>query len=114
MENRPFRNRRGIAIELALSMMVIVFSLCAMMTTVVTVSRKQSNTATSRFVQAAEVDALGEAFAKNPSGFSYSGTDYVCDTSIENKLTVSKNGKVLLIVELEQNGETYSVKSWQH
>ena len=107
MKNRPFRNRRGIAIELALSMMVIVFSLCALMTTVVTVSRKQSNTATARFVQSAEVDALGEAFAK---GETPASDRYDCAVS-DNTLTVSKNGKVLLVVVKNTDG---TVQSWQH
>lgn len=99
------------AIEMAMAMMIIVFSLCALMTTVVTVSRKQTNIATARFTQTAQVDAIGEKFVKDPDSFQYTGTEYECDTSVQNTLTVSKDGKTLLTVELNDDK---TVKSWQH
>ena len=113
MKNRPFRNRRGIAIELALSMMVIVFGLCALMTTVVVYSRNQSRRANTRFETYAAVDALGEQFVnaqKKNETFSYTGTEFVCDTS-SNTLTVSKDGKTLLTVVTDGSG---NVESWEH
>lgn len=99
------------AIEMAMAMMIIVFSLCALMTTVVTVSRKQTNIATARFTQTAQVDAIGEKFVKDPDSFQYTGTEYECDTSVQNTLTVSKDGKTLLTIELNVDK---TVKSWQH
>lgn len=111
MKNKRHSNRRGMAIEMAMAMMIIVFSLCALMTTVVTVSRKQTNIATARFTQTAQVDAIGEKFVKDPDSFQYTGTEYECDTSVQNKLTVSKDGKTLLTVELNVDK---TVKSWQH
>ena len=99
------------AIEMAMAMMIIVFSLCALMTTVVTVSRKQTNIATARFTQTAQVDAIGEKFVKDPDSFQYTGTEYECDTSVQNTLTVSKDGKTLLTVKLNDDK---TVKSWQH
>lgn len=112
MKNKRHSNRRGMAIEMAMAMMIIVFSLCALMTTVVTVSRKQTNIATARFTQTAQVDAIGEKFVKDPDSFQYTGTEYECDTSVQNTLTVSKDGKTLLTVELNDDKKT--VKSWQH
>lgn len=111
MKNKRHSNRRGMAIEMAMAMMIIVFSLCALMTTVVTVSRKQTNIATARFTQTAQVDAIGEKFVKDPDSFQYTGTEYECDTSVQNTLTVSKDGKTLLTVELNDDK---TVKSWQH
>lgn len=114
MKNRVRRNRRGIAIELALSMMVIVFGLCALMTTVVVYSRSQSRRANTRFETYAAVDALGEQFVnaqKEGKAFSYAGTEFVCDTSVSNTLTVSKDGKTLLTVVTDGSG---NVKSWAH
>lgn len=111
MKNKRPSNRRGMAIEMAMAMMIIVFSLCALMTTVVTVSRKQTNIATARFTQTAQVDAIGEKFVKDPDSFQYTGTEYECDTSVQNTLTVSKDGKTLLTVELNDDK---TVKSWQH
>lgn len=102
------------AIEMAMAMMIIVFSLCALMTTVVTVSRKQTNIATARFTQTAQVDAIGENFVRASKAgeiFQYDGTEYECDTSVQNTLTVSKDGKTLLTVELNDDK---TVKSWQH
>lgn len=102
------------AIEMAMAMMIIVFSLCALMTTVVTVSRKQTNIATARFTQTAQVDAIGESFVRASKAgeiFQYDGTEYECDTSVQNTLTVSKDGKTLLTVELNDDK---TVKSWQH
>ena len=114
MKNKRHSNRRGMAIEMAMAMMIIVFSLCALMTTVVTVSRKQTNIATARFTQTAQVDAIGESFVrafKNDEPFQYDGTEYECDTSVQNTLTVSKDGETLLTVELNDDK---TVKSWQH
>lgn len=115
MKNKRHSNRRGMAIEMAMAMMIIVFSLCALMTTVVTVSRKQTNIATARFTQTAQVDAIGESFVrafKNDEPFQYTGTEFICNQSVDKlKLTVSKDGKTLLTVELNDDK---TVKSWQH
>lgn len=113
MKNRVRRNRRGIAIELALSMMVIVFGLCALMTTVVVYSRSQSRRANARFETYAAVDTLGEQFVK--TGKAPESADYVCQVD-GNTLTVSKDGKVLLTVtrKLNADGKTYSADSWEH
>ena len=111
MKNKRHSNRRGMAIEMAMAMMIIVFSLCALMTTVVTVSRKQTNIATARFTQTAQVDAIGEKFVKDPDSFQYTGTEYECDTSVQNTLTVSKDGKTLLTVVVDGSGK---IISWQH
>lgn len=102
------------AIEMAMAMMIIVFSLCALMTTVVTVSRKQTNIATARFTQTAQADAIGEKFvraSKANETFQYDGTEYECDTSVQNTLTVSKDGKTLLTVVVDGSGK---IISWQH
>ena len=111
MKNKRHSNRRGMAIEMAMAMMIIVFSLCALMTTVVTVSRKQTNIATARFTQTAQVDAIGEKFVKDPDSFQYTGTEYECDTSVQKTLTVSKDGKTLLTVVVDGSGK---IISWQH
>ena len=109
MKNKRPSNRRGMAIEMAMAMMIIVFSLCALMTTVVTVSRKQTNIATARFTQTAQVDALGEQFVK--TGKKPESDIYKCEVK-GNILTVSKDGRTLLTVELNDDKKT--VKSWQH
>ena len=99
---------------MAMAMMIIVFSLCALMTTVVTVSRKQTNIATARFTQTAKVDAIGEKFVRASKAgeiFQYDGTEYECDTSVQNTLTVSKDGKTLLTVVVDGSGK---IISWQH
>lgn len=111
MKNKRHSNRRGMAIEMAMAMMIIVFSLCALMTTVVTVSRKQTNIATARFTQTAQVDALGEQFVK--TGATPPSDIYVCEVH-DNILTVSKDGKTLLTVEKQQKGDKYIAISWQH
>ena len=107
MKNKRHSNRRGMAIEMAMAMMIIVFSLCALMTTVVTVSRKQTNIATARFTQTAQVDALGEQFV---NGITPTSDIYDCEVN-GNILTVSKDGKTLLTVE---RNDDKTVKSWQH
>lgn len=110
MKNKRLSNRRGMAIEMAMAMMIIVFSLCALMTTVVTVSRKQTNIATARFTQTAQVDALGEQFV---NGKIPTSDIYDCNISGDT-LTVSKDGKTLLTVERQQKGDKYTAISWQH
>lgn len=111
MKNKRHSNRRGMAIEMAMAMMIIVFSLCALMTTVVTVSRKQTNIATARFTQTAQVDALGEQFV---NGKTPTSDIYDCNISGDT-LTVSKDGKTLLTVERQlKSDNTYTAISWQH
>ncbi len=112
MKNKRHSNRRGMAIEMAMAMMIIVFSLCALMTTVVTVSRKQTNIATARFTQTAQVDALGEQFVK--TGEKPQSDIFDCEVN-GNILTVSKDGKTLLTVERQlKSDNTYTAISWQH
>lgn len=107
MKNKRHPNRRGMAIEMAMAMMIIVFSLCALMTTVVTVSRKQTNIATARFTQTAQVDALGEQFV---NGKIPTSDIFDCEVN-GNILTVSKDGKTLLTVVVDGSGK---IISWQH
>lgn len=79
---RYTKNKRGVALEMAISTLMIVFALCTLMLTVTYAARKQVSDANTTFVQRATADNIGEAFVmyskdsrNNPVDFQ-SRTEY--------------------------------------
>ena len=120
---RPF-SKRGVAIETAMFMMVVVFSLCTLLVMFAMISRKEIITSNRSFQDQVQIDQIGEDFChyvKNYSDgdvftYSYSDQYYAFCTHDENvfKMTLRKNGKYthVLSVEVEKTDDTVKVLRW--
>lgn len=106
-------NRRGVAIESAITMMVVVFSLCALMTVFCVATRTTDQNRFKSLAQEAAVDAIGEKFVKSPDENIDSTQEYTCDVTSESDgdktnytlVITDKNGRHLLTVKCDNNNE---------
>ena len=125
---KPLSNR-GVAIETAMFMMVVVFSLCTMLVMFAMISRKQNITSNRDFQEQSRIDQIGEDFcyfiktSTEPvdlTAFTYSFSDSyyaypsrVGETNVY-KMTLRKIGKYthVLSLEVEKSGDTIIIKRW--
>ena len=110
---RRLKDRRGIAIETALLFMMVIFSLCALITTVAIIGRRQTKFENNMLVYKVEVDQIGEDFIyciennKNIKDLEAKYSAYTLDVIDDNNivtLTVTKkaNSSVALFVEAQK------------
>lgn len=103
------KSKRGVAIESAVMLLLVVFSLCALMTTLCVAARKVDRDGFDKLKQEAEVDEIGEAFVKsgNKSGFSLDGKygDAYKIVKDGSSITIyDLQGRHLLTVKCDDNG----------
>lgn len=120
----PRRHDRGVAIEMALSMMVMVFAMCTLLLTFALSSRSENKRLNAAFEQSAELDRIGEDFLYqvrqtgfNADGYSPDSTTYAAEVKQENNaytLTVTRTGGTnpVLTVKVEKQGNTWKVTEW--
>lgn len=123
LHKKASRNR-GVAIEMALSMLVLVFALCTLLVTFTLSSRSESKQLGKALEQKATLDQVGEDFLnyakqnESVDNFTSSRLDY--KTKIE---TIEKNqyclkvesisdNTIKLEVIISKNGETVSIVKW--
>ena len=108
---KTLKNRRGIAIESAITFMVIIFAMVTIIGTVAAFSSLDRRRADSDFAENVIIENIGEQFAKNPrdytggepkNGFKIEKTD-----NSENgyTLTVKKGENVVLVVKTNKDGK---------
>lgn len=107
---KTLKNRRGIAIESAITFMVIIFAMVTIIGTVAAVSSLDRRRADSSFAENVTIENIGEAFAKNPgdytggepkNGFKAEKTG---DKTNGFTLTVKKGENVVLVVKTDGTG----------
>lgn len=135
---KKLKDRRGIAIETAVLFMLVIFSLCALITTVAIIGRHQTELENKILLLEVEVDGIGEDFvaALSSSDFTDSEVSEVeaaflpalSDTlkekydfslaKTENNITLTVNKKadseVVLYIETTLENEQYKVTSWRY
>ena len=122
---RILKDKRGIAIETALLFMLVIFSLCALITSVATIGRKQSQLENRVFTNEVEIDQIGEDFiaylaAGKDSDFAVAGEKY--DSTVVDKeenisaLTLTKKGSssVVLYIEAEKTDAGVNILRWRY
>ncbi len=109
---QPIKNKRGVAIESAITMMVVVFSLCALITVFCVATRTTDKNRFKKLAQEAAVDSIGEKFVKcdNKADFKGSTDDYICDVTHDDSANYTlvikdKNDRHLLTVKCNNSGE---------
>jgi hypothetical protein len=115
------KSKRGIALESAVLFMLIIFSLCALLTSLSLIGHYQLKIEKTVLLNDVEIDQIGEDYlASLKSGEekfteSYENYEYKVDG---NALTVwcknDREGVAVLYVEAEVNGEQVDVLKWRY
>lgn len=101
------KSRQGIAIENAVVFMLVIFLLCALITSLTTLGNYQTKIENLTLQQKAEIDQIGEdyiASVKEPHTFDKDAYENYTCTVTDNTLTVSRDNKLVLCVEHENDG----------
>lgn len=104
------KGRRGIAIESAITFMVIIFAMVTIIGTVAAFSSLDRRRADSDFAENVTIENIGEAFAKNPGGYAVGETNGFKTEKTGNSengytLTVKKGENVVLVVKTNKDGK---------
>lgn len=103
---KTLKNRRGIAIESAITFMVIIFAMVTIIGTVAAFSSLDRRRADSDFAENVTIENIGEAFAKDPGGYAVGETNGFKTEKTGNSengytLTVKKGENVVLVVKTD-------------
>lgn len=107
---KTLKNRRGIAIESAITFMVIIFAMVTIIGTVAAFSSLDRRRADSDFAENVIIENIGEAFAKDPGGYAAGEangfkTEITSDKTNGFTLTVKKGENVVLVVKTNKDGK---------
>lgn len=103
------KSRRGIAIESAITFMVIIFAMVTIIGAVAAVSSLDRRRADSGFAENVIIENIGEQFAKNPGEYAAGETNGFKTEKNGDKangftLTVKKGENVVLVVKTDGTG----------
>lgn len=103
------KGRRGIAIESAITFMVIIFAMVTIIGTVAAFSSLDRRRADSDFAENVTIENIGEAFAENPGEYAAGEangfkTEKTGDKTNGFTLTVKKGENVVLVVKTDGTG----------
>lgn len=106
---KTLKNRRGIAIESAITFMVIIFAMVTIIGTVAAFSSLDRRRADSDFAENVIIENIGEQFAKNPGEYAAGETngfktEKTGDSEKGYTLTVKKGENVVLVVKTDGTG----------
>lgn len=107
---KTLKNRRGIAIESAITFMVIIFAMVTIIGAVAAVSSLDRRRADSGFAENVTIENIGEEFAQNPGKYAASEsnvfkTEITGDNANGFTLTVTKGENVVLVVKTDSAGK---------
>lgn len=104
------KGRRGIAIESAITFMVIIFAMVTIIGTVAAFSSLERRRADSDFAENVIIENIGEQFAKNPGEYAAGETNGFKTEKNGDKangytLTVKKGENVVLVIKTNKDGK---------
>lgn len=103
------KGRRGIAIESAITFMVIIFAMVTIIGTVAAFSSLDRRRADSDFAENVTIENIGEAFAKDPGGYDATADGFTTKKTGDSEkgytLTVKKGENVVLVVKTNKDGK---------
>lgn len=125
------KSRRGVALENAILFMILLFSLCALLTTLTVIGHNRLTLENNAQLRNAEIDQIGEDYiyslkSGDDSLSKYIGKYYyeIIEENNVSALTVwggtdKETDSVILYIEAEKtvdgNGnETVSIKQWRY
>lgn len=106
---KTLKNRRGIAIESAITFMVIIFAMVTIIGAVAAVSSLDRRRADSGFAENVTIENIGEAFAQKLGEYNTTvegfTTEITGDSENGYTLTVKKGENVVLVVKTNKDGK---------
>lgn len=80
MLNKLLKNKRGMALENAILFMLIIFSLCALLTSLTLIGHFQTNINKLTLENEIKLEQIGENFVASPASFDYDADyeNYTC------------------------------------
>ena len=110
-----FKSKKGIAIETAILSIIVIFSLCFLVTSLTLVGHYQVQIESSFILKDVELDQIGEDFINNREKFNVNGYDgFTCEvnedkTELQASYTSNKD-KIILVVAVDSDGK---ITKWQ-
>ena len=107
------KNKRGAAMESAILFMAVVFSLCLLLTTVISTSHLQVRVSKKQRARRLEIEQIGQYYVANPTVFELSEEEKLkyeiekTNTSLKLK---TKNESVVLYIELDSDKKVITWK----
>ena len=109
------------AMEMAMLVMVVTFTLGALMVTVALMQNDSTTKITDEFKQELELEQIGESFCEkiktNQDIASFSAEGYFVSVDAEGLiLTVRENaasGDILMTVDVDEKNGTYEIVKWE-
>lgn len=117
---KKLKNKQGMAIENAILFMLVIFSLCALLTTLTALGRFQIQIDKTKLVYDVELDEIGEDYlysVKTGEEFNFSYENYGYSVS-ENALTVwnisDESKTAVLYVEAKLTDGGLEILAWRY
>ncbi|MBQ6043826.1 MAG: hypothetical protein IJL41_06790 [Clostridia bacterium] len=105
------KNKKGIAIETAVFMMIIIFALCTLIVTITLYSRQHVERAKNDFAERVKIDSIGEQIL---IGVSTTQEGYNVEKQGNSYIVRDSKGDVVLniVVEKEGDNDNFIIKRW--
>lgn len=109
------KNKKGMALENAILFMLIIFTFCALLTSLTLYGHYQTKLEKVMMTNRVELDQIGEDYLdslKNGTKISTDNENYEINTG-NNTLTVkNKNDKIILYVQASIDNGNITVEKW--
>lgn len=110
---RLLKSRRGVAIEISIIALVVVFGLCTILTTVSLLAKKEDRMANRALERRVALDMIGEQFllwVRDDGQEPFGAEDYVCRVNQENdryslRLYADEDAEEAILVVILQDDE---------
>lgn len=111
------KNKKGMALENAILFMLVIFTFCALLTSLTLYGHYQTGLEKVMMTNRVELDQIGEeylTYLNNGTNDNFQSENADYDISTENNtLTVkNKNDKIILYVQASIDGGNITVEKW--
>jgi hypothetical protein len=114
------KDRRGMAMEMAMLVMVVTFALGTLMVTVALMQNNSVSAIKKDFNEKVVLEQIGENFCKQveTGNINAAGLSDIYDVSIdaENLVLVAKekdSGKIAMTIDIDVKDNTYEIVKWE-
>lgn len=114
------KDRRGMAMEMAMLVMVVTFALGTLMVTVALMQNNSVSAIERDFNEKLELEQIGENFCKQveTGNINAAGLSDIYDVSIdaENLVLVAKekdSGDIAMTIDIDVKNNTYEIVKWE-
>lgn len=113
-----FKSKKGIAIETAILAIVVIFSLCFLITTSTLVGHYQVKIESAFILRDVELEQIGEDFIYSPESFNENAYEgFTCELNQEKTQLTAKyssdDKEIILCVEIDGDGKVTRWEKWQ-